>query len=164
MTIGQNSPKKFQSTLLVRGATGVIFKFLSVPRDFNPRSSWEERPWWSCSIILKQLFQSTLLVRGATEVVKCTNQETGISIHAPRERSDDIGVPYPAYHQISIHAPRERSDCSAGLWKTVKIYFNPRSSWEERPYWFRRQNKIIWDFNPRSSWEERLFTTLILYP
>ena len=78
-------------------------------------------------------FQSTLLVRGATSGL-CNDKLTKcISIHAPRERSD---------HEVCGRSRRKR-------------YFNPRSSWEERPQalrWWRRDS----DFNPRSSWEERL--------
>ena len=72
----------------MRGATVSFFKFLSVPRDFNPRSSWEER-----------------LLR----VLKLTNIEF-ISIHAPRERSEPHRGQAVWTMTISIHAPRERSD------------------------------------------------------
>ena len=41
-----------------------------------------------------------------------TEAETeAISIHAPRERSDDKIFPEMERVYISIHAPRERSDC-----------------------------------------------------
>ena len=33
-----------------------------------------------------------------------------ISIHAPRERSDNVDLKLFLEHYISIHAPRERSD------------------------------------------------------
>ena len=35
---------------------------------------------------------------------------TAISIHAPREGSDTIGMPWLLQCRISIHAPREGSD------------------------------------------------------
>ena len=58
------------------------------------------------------LFQSTLPVRGATQGGDGRVGNPGISIHAPREGSDDdtkeYGVPV---FGISIHAPREGSDC-----------------------------------------------------
>ena len=40
-------------------------------------------------------------------VLKLTNI---ISIHAPRERSDNVITLYNEGYEISIHAPRERSD------------------------------------------------------
>ena len=58
--------KAFQSTLLMRGATGWdLLAFLLL--DFNPRSSCEERQaarWRSLGL---SSFKSTLLMRGATE-------------------------------------------------------------------------------------------------
>ena len=78
---------QFQSTLLVRGAT-LIVKL----------------------VMIRLLFQSTLLVRGATEGVMNLAAASGISIHAPRERSDYRAYAYPTTSPISIHAPRERSD------------------------------------------------------
>ena len=55
-------------------------------------------------------FQSTLPVRGATTLEITNTHDTNISIHAPREGSDQSIflsiLPLP----ISIHAPREGSD------------------------------------------------------
>ena len=57
------------------------------------------------------IFQSTLLVRGATTVCRKQSQPEPISIHAPRERSDNEDLTAKnASLKISIHAPRERSD------------------------------------------------------
>ena len=78
----------FQSTLLVRGATKLFGGNISVKLNFNPRSSWEERRE------LSNIFFSAAF--------------------------------------ISIHAPRERSDDSKTNGKDDKKYFKPRSSWEER--------------------------------
>ena len=103
-------PCKFQSTLLMRGATldnlalavrdrisihapharsdmMIIFKYQRV-RDFNPRSSCEERRDGSLKLDFKQKFQSTLLMRGATAAVAAYDHFNGISIHAPHARSD----------------------------------------------------------------------------
>ena len=55
----------FQSTLLVRGATG-----------------------YRLTTAITFTFQSTLLVRGATQQKAIREQMVEISIHAPRERSD----------------------------------------------------------------------------
>ena len=130
--------------------------------DFNPRSSWEERRfhqllWCRQSIFQSTLlvrgatfpgimtraipeqFQSTLLVRGATSTKRSILINVDISIHAPRERSDKIYANTQGKTVISIHAPRERSDNCLTIPVIFIIYFNPRSSWEER----RRQSPYI---------------------
>ena len=56
----------FQSTLLVRGATYIFSPGRGRWIYFNPRSSWEERLIGNIYDNPKLLFQSTLLVRGAT--------------------------------------------------------------------------------------------------
>ncbi len=144
----------FQSTLLIRGATRpTIYKFVHGkdfnPRssyeerhglraetrarlDFNPRSSYEERPTSSTNEQKSRLFQSTLLIRGATCGFKRPRPNVHISIHAPHTRSDN----HPAYYKtggiISIHAPHTRSDAGGHLLQRNLSHFNPRSSYEER--------------------------------
>ena len=50
-------------------------------------------------------------MRGATTRFVDEAEENGISIHAPRERSDASGLLDKVQGSfISIHAPRERSD------------------------------------------------------
>ena len=60
--------------------------------------------------VTSMLFQSTLPVRGATVSDDTAPPELVISIHAPREGSDDGGTYYALHGAISIHAPREGSD------------------------------------------------------
>ena len=57
-----------------------------------------------------------------------------ISIHAPREGSDDrvLAVAQQG-RNISIHAPREGSDWSTKSTKSTKPHFYPRSPRGERP-------------------------------
>ena len=62
--------KRFQSTLLMRGATARILQQLSAAHDFNPRSSCEERQLTKMQLGSGQVFQSTLLMRGATCLVQ----------------------------------------------------------------------------------------------
>ena len=50
-----------------------------------------------------------------------------ISIHAPREGSDDLCVSAGVREKISIHAPREGSDWPAIHLGAAPAYFNPRS-------------------------------------
>ena len=123
---------KFQSTLLMRGAT--FSQSVTVVRltYFNPRSSCEERRF-------------------------CEPSPTSpsISIHAPHARSDLGRIVLTLEFVISIHAPHARSDgrdipiarCSDLFQSTLLMrgatthrssesrtvsYFNPRSSCEER--------------------------------
>ena len=106
----------FQSTLLMRGATGsarnLLFKIpisihapharsdwasrLPMPQllNFNPRSSCEERPGeWISKTTSSRLFQSTLLMRGATAMTHDVTVQRIISIHAPHARSDLAPLP-----------------------------------------------------------------------
>ena len=77
----------FQSTLLMRGATPAVAKYL-----------------------LSLIFQSTLLMRGATKKAQELTDAVNISIHAPHARSDfPLGVRLRD-REISIHAPHARSD------------------------------------------------------
>ena len=80
--------KTFQSTLPVRGATGIAVEMADCLINFNPRSPCGERP---LRITVKDMayeFQSTLPVRGATMVGCGDNHGVEISIHAPRAGSD----------------------------------------------------------------------------
>ena len=58
-----------------------------------------------------------------------------ISIHAPREGSDEARGLFRRMFEISIHAPREGSDRGT-VWRylTKLKDFNPRSPRGERPY------------------------------
>ena len=60
--------------------------------------------------VLWEEFQSTLPVRGATKPGIQRIRIKGISIHAPREGSDQSTITFDAMVSISIHAPREGSD------------------------------------------------------
>ena len=131
----------FQSTLLMRGATWVFIDIhkhrnisihapharsdarvatpLTPIQYFNPRSSCEERrAKLHSQFAAGMTFQSTLLMRGAT----C------------RLEIDAI------FDSISIHAPHARSDTPLriSIWN-IRLYFNPRSSCEERPPCFTRR-------------------------
>ena len=58
---------RFQSTLLMRGATWRPMPSTDWPQYFNPRSSCEERPYPQAPVTCQSTaFQSTLLMRGAT--------------------------------------------------------------------------------------------------
>ena len=56
----------FQSTLLMRGATGKWMPSIGEMYNFNPRSSCEERRESKVTLQIVMEFQSTLLMRGAT--------------------------------------------------------------------------------------------------
>ncbi len=121
----------FQSTLLMRGATGT-----------------------KTTDMIESKFQSTLLMRGATTAARC--RTTTSRYFNPRSSCEERRRrPVDAWHaDISIHAPHARSDDFSKSWEPggkfqstllmrgatchpfVKLagipYFNPRSSCEER--------------------------------
>ena len=72
-------------------------------------------------------FLSTLPVRGATYVYSFLSRLPLISIHAPREGSDNMFTDIYAIKDISIHAPREGSDHEAYNIMTSQKDFYPRS-------------------------------------
>ena len=78
----------FQSTLPARGAT--LLRLSKRPK--------------------KTTFQSTLPARGATALLLLGYRLLTISIHAPREGSDQRPGRPTRPRRISIHAPREGSD------------------------------------------------------
>ena len=123
---------KFQSTLLMRGATRptapprsrkghfnprssceerrTFSLCYSIYKDFNPRSSCEERQFCQNFLLIKRIFQSTLLMRGATLQSARAPLSASISIHAPHARSDTTDLCSARALFISIHAPHARSD------------------------------------------------------
>ena len=103
---------QFQSTLPARGATGGFF----ICRKISPRfqSTLPARGATTAfryAVCIDGGFQSTLPARGATCARPPSRYCAEISIHAPREGSDNST---PKRHLfrifISIHAPREGSD------------------------------------------------------
>ena len=104
-------PAGFLSTLPARGATGARYQMLPIVE-----------------------FLSTLPARGATAIIQELNKRDNISIHAPREGSDDVSsIDISILQIISIHAPREGSDVVAVyLYPPLKRHFYPRSPRGER--------------------------------
>ena len=151
------SQTKFQSTLLMRGAT-ITRLSIDEPRqdisihapharsdpplpapqaqkalNFNPRSSCEER-----------LCPSTL--------------QTVPSDFNPRSSCEERRTRQtfsPFHSAISIHAPHARSDRCDRPGTADRADFNPRSSCEERPHCRPHGDTRGNYFNPRSSCEER---------
>ena len=78
-------------------------------------------------------FLSTLPARGATAERLPHAGRKQISIHAPREGSDDLRLIFERSCHISIHAPREGSDVMAVSCKAASLrHFYPRSPRGER--------------------------------
>ena len=146
---------RFQSTLPARGATGPyghrrrdllhfnprsprgerrgsVERRLPDRYDFNPRSPRGERRVSAPAFSVPRPFQSTLPARGATDEVLPGDTFRVISIHAPREGSDDLWRANNATLGISIHAPREGSDRGGGTRHCPCYDFNPRSPRGER--------------------------------
>ena len=102
------------------------------------------------------VFQSTLLMRGATTLADMLDSIGYISIHAPHARSDSFLCfdPLATYKFQSTLLMRGATIRRTPFAKAF-IYFNPRSSCEERRI-NAVSNSLVPDFNPRSSCEERL--------
>ena len=89
-------------------------------------------------------------MRGATPNAGKLSAEIRISIHAPRERSDDIAKTFKRMDVISIHAPRERSDA-------IEYGFTSESKKFQSTLLVRGATSPpfcildAFDFNPRSS-------------
>ena len=154
---------RFQSTLLMRGATLLFFHtVLSVlisihaphaRSDIKSQLLLSKSSAFQSTLLMRgatykfdagyynDLFQSTLLMRGATRAAFFLARPQEISIHAPHARSDK-------------HC---HNDCGSIPFS----YFNPRSSCEERLYAAMSSQLSMSDFNPRSSCEERHFNVSI---
>ena len=111
---------RFQSTLLMRGATSRAVERIQRIRNFNPRSSCEERRLMLRLMTLLIVFQSTLLMRGAT------------SEHRQVERR--------IYFNPRSSCEERRSPPQT---MTPLHNFNPRSSCEERRTCRRRLNGAV---------------------
>ena len=90
--------REFQSTHLLRGATGNIHGYHDKPYNFNPRTSCEVRLNQLFSFLRSLTFQSTHLLRGATSgCASClgascdfnprTSCEVRLKIHNHRQRA-----------------------------------------------------------------------------
>ena len=161
----------------MRGATRRQIYMLQRHRNFNPRSSCEERLYdyvavRSCQISIhapharsdsdqmstskqNMIFQSTLLMRGATWAVAERVDNGEISIHAPHARSDVSHshlITTITIFQSTLLMRGATIFYSRSLRSSP--HFNPRSSCEERPSATSTATEPS-NFNPRSSCEER---------
>ena len=101
---------------------------------FYPRSPRGERRPSTVSFRVPEEFLSTLPARGATFLVNAFKCLCVISIHAPREGSDENLFRFQgALPVISIHAPREGSDLHLFCALSAVVDFYPRSPRGERP-------------------------------
>ena len=104
------SRQKFQSTLLMRGATGDFV----ILRGDNRISIHAPHARSDVHYMMLEanysIFQSTLLMRGATGRNQTSGNSNKISIHAPHARSDVQFGQILVRLDISIHAPHARSD------------------------------------------------------
>ena len=154
-----------------------------LPRHFNPRSSYEERPHAHGSISPpRQHFNPRSSYEERPAEIKRKREYYIISIHAPHTRSDSIAYfTTPLSHAISIHAPHTRSDVNTPMRKCAKdiSIHAPHTRSDTRGIYDYYKNGGIsihaphtrsdgraravgsgYDyFNPRSSYEERLPTT-----
>ncbi len=154
----------FQSTLLMRGATGITDYELLDRVYFNPRSSCEERP----------------------ELQNPLSTSLSISIHAPHARSDSDHPAHDPCRNISIHAPHARSDSQQSLpaapsrifQSTLLMRGATATAFAKKQALVKFQSTLLmrgattfllcgsarrYNFNPRSSCEERPSIRFIAY-
>ena len=108
---------EFQSTLLMRGATGVSVDWLVGATDISIHAPHARSD------------------QAGDNGIFCRCR---ISIHAPHARSDRLRPRIQFICRISIHAPHARSDRRVDDGVRRITYFNPRSSCEERLQKFKR--------------------------
>ena len=124
----------FQSTLLIRGATGkpYIHSIMYLISIHAPHTRSDLAPQNAPPVSPVISIHAPHTRSDGCHGLHGGNRE--ISIHAPHTRSD---VPNRTTHtltySISIHAPHTRSDDRLRHHKSPSRYFNPRSSYEERP-------------------------------
>ena len=125
------SGHKFQSTLLMRGATRMP---PARPRSGRFQSTLLMRgaTRQRATAWVRPIFQSTLLMRGATPsspiVTTFLAFQSTLLMRGATLKNRLPGIEL----KISIHAPHARSDQSDWRHPYDKRYFNPRSSCEER--------------------------------
>ena len=144
----------FQSTLLMRGATYNVIFFRFDFYNFNPRSSCEERLRRCLSSARHRDFNPRSSCEERRRALAYESECFAISIHAPHARSDTLFHRWSQLLDISIHAPHARSDvfskrscCS----KFISIHApHARSDLMDSKRCVGR-----YYFNPRSSCEER---------
>ncbi len=126
----------FQSTLPVRGATGLLLARLPGGCYFNPRSPCGERQRYLPDSGTAVAFQSTLPVRGATAADIAGGEGVVFQSTLP-VRGATSGIMWAAFpSSISIHAPRAGSDAPGQRHPNSFQNFNPRSPCGERhPRW-----------------------------
>ena len=106
---------KFQSTLSMRRATGVI-RAITVVQRFQSTLSMRRATRVNVRSLCSNLeFQSTLSMRRATYAAMLAVWTCQISIHALHEESDQTRQNQCHGRCISIHALHEESDCSEGF-------------------------------------------------
>ena len=132
MSRASSSRHKFQSTLLMRGATRAgghpaACECISI---HAPHARSDLQDLWRV-LRLHHISIHAPHARSDVTVVVAIGASV-ISLHAPLARSDFPYHHHTRYSQISIHAPHARSDFVCMPFPYVSKHFNPRSSCEER--------------------------------
>ena len=121
------TPKQFQSTHPVRGATTHHVHRPPCTRIsiHAPREGCDDA---RASAGTNALISIHAPREGCDYTTVTINGVTHISIHAPREGCDHIITPNDYDIEISIHAPREGCDTTATGWTgCICVDFNPRT-------------------------------------
>ena len=80
---------KFQSTLPVKGATFPVMFYVNGRVTFQSTLPVKGATGFTSNSLDLNTFQSTLPVKGATQAAAVHRADRCVSIHAPREGSDD---------------------------------------------------------------------------
>jgi len=122
----------FQSTLLAGGATQSQIELARYLRDFNPRSSREERRAISDGVGFVVYFNPRSSREERRRPRRAVRTQSYFNPRSSREERLRIGSRDRRVNSISIHAPRGRSDIVGVFSRFHYTNFNPRSSREER--------------------------------
>ena len=146
---------EFQSTLLMRGATRRRPGPAEALHHFNPRSSCEERRFTpTYRDTHSYTFQSTLLMRGATTIANVLPLPSYFNPRSSCEERPPLNFTHSfSYSFQSTLLMRGATRLPAHSCLPIRD-FNPRSSCEERRRPAHRRACRLY-FNPRSSCEER---------
>ena len=116
---------------------------------FNPRPPRGGRLQIFTRLPFTLKFQSTPPARGATTPARNFGRRPGISIHAPREGGDIVGILGHVGLAISIHAPREGGDTILHAADAKAIQFQSTPPARGATARSAGASWRGWNFNPR---------------
>ena len=122
----------FQSTLPLRGATRIVMMTFT-SRIFQSTLPLRGATNLMGTLVFPLIFQSTLPLRGATTRDSCKEPSSKFQSTLPLRGATVHGGRPGGGYGISIHAPLAGSDRVAYMTYRERMHFNPRSPCGERP-------------------------------